>query len=173
MLEQECEITLNNAMENYNKELKSYFGNRDEPFDTEELFVVLKDTRDHAIDDFVVSTDVRNKFPNYEDFLKRLQDFMNTREDKIIEINETLAEECPHQPEPQTRRRPREQVLPPGARRQERRRRPPALRRDPRRLRAGVHRRRPRQQLAAAAVRAAEGPERGGLRPDAGAGGVS
>lgn len=57
------------------------------------MFQLLKATRDNAIDDFVVSTDVRNKYANYEEYLKKLQDFMNMREEKIIEINETLAEE--------------------------------------------------------------------------------
>ena len=54
---------------------------------------MLKDTRDHAIDDFIVSGDVRDKYEQYEEYLKKLQDFMNMREEKIIEINETLAEE--------------------------------------------------------------------------------
>lgn len=55
--------------------------------------MVLKDTRDHAIDDFIVAGDVRDKYDQYEEYLKKLQDFMNMREEKIIEINETLAEE--------------------------------------------------------------------------------
>lgn len=55
--------------------------------------MILKDTRDHAIDDFVVSGDVRDKYDQYEEYLKKLQDFMNMREEKIIEINENLAEE--------------------------------------------------------------------------------
>jgi len=95
-LEQECEITLNFATENYNKELKGYFGNRSEPFETEELFLILKETRDRAIDEFIIAGDVRDKFANYEEYLRRLQEFMNLREEKIIEINENLAEESFH-----------------------------------------------------------------------------
>lgn len=92
-MEQECEITLNFATENYNKQLKSFFGNRTDPFDTEELFKVLKNTRDKAIDEFVIAGDIRDKYSNYEEFLRRLQEFMNLREEKIIEINESLADE--------------------------------------------------------------------------------
>ncbi len=90
---QECEISLNVASENYNRELKEIFGNREEPFDTEEMFHVLKETRDHAIDEFVVSGDVRNKFAEYEDYLRRLQDHMSEREEKIIAINDNLSVE--------------------------------------------------------------------------------
>ena len=86
-------ITLNFATENYNKELKGYFGNRSEPFDMEELFQILKETRDRAIDEFIIAGDVRDKFANYEEYLRRLQEFMNLREEKILEINENLAEE--------------------------------------------------------------------------------
>ena len=93
MLEQECEITLNRATENYNEDLKQCFLNRTEPFSTTELFKVLKDARDAAMDDFVIAGPVREKFPNYLEYLQRLQDFMNTREEKIIEINENLADE--------------------------------------------------------------------------------
>ena len=92
-MEQECEITLNTATNDYNTELKGYFGNRSEPFETEELFLILKETRDRAIDAFIIAGDVRDKFANYEEYLRRLQEFMNLREEKIIEINENLAEE--------------------------------------------------------------------------------
>ena len=93
VLEQECEITLNIATENYNNGLKHHFSNRHEPFETKELFRILKEARDQAIEEFVISGDIRDKFERYDDFLARLQDFMNAREDRIIEINDNLADE--------------------------------------------------------------------------------
>ena len=93
VLEQECEVTMNSAIENYNNELKEYFANRTDPLDTEELFQTLRMTRDKAIDEFIVFGEIRDKSPHYFDYLYRLQEFMNSKEEKIIEINENLADE--------------------------------------------------------------------------------
>ena len=93
VLEQECEITFNIAVENYNEDLKQHFINRSEPFDVPTLFQILKNSRDVAIDDFAIVGEVREKYRNYEDFLNRLQTFINTQEAKIIDINENLADE--------------------------------------------------------------------------------
>ena len=93
VLEQECKITLNLTTDNYNQQLKAHFCDRVEPFESIDLFRILKETRDKAIDEFIISSDVRDKFADYEEYLRKLQDFMNLREEKIIEINENLAEE--------------------------------------------------------------------------------
>ena len=93
VLEQECQITLATTNENYNTELKKFFADRNEPFETDELFGILKAARDRAIDEFVISGEIREKYQNYYDYLQQLQDFMSLREEKIMEINDNLADE--------------------------------------------------------------------------------
>jgi len=98
-LQQECDIAFNQSIENYNQNLRTHFQNRNEPFDTQELFLVLKEAREGAIEEFGVIGDVREKYPNYDDYLLRIQDIINKQEEMIITINENLAEKYDYQKE--------------------------------------------------------------------------
>ena len=57
-----------------------------------ELFEILKEVRDNAIDEFSIVGEVREKSKDYEDYLTRMQECINMQEGKILEINENLAE---------------------------------------------------------------------------------
>jgi hypothetical protein len=92
VLQQECDIAYNYAVENYTESLKKYFTNRNEPFDVKQLFDILKEIRDNAIDEFAIIGEVREKYKNYDDYLNRIQAYVNKQEETIIQINENLAD---------------------------------------------------------------------------------
>lgn len=92
MLQQECDLAFSQAIDNYNKNLRTHFQNRNEPFDTQELFIILKDAREGAIEEFGIIGEVREKYPNYDDYLLQIQGIINKQETMIININENLAE---------------------------------------------------------------------------------
>jgi hypothetical protein len=93
VLEQECEICLKQASDSYKEELSKYFANRKEPVEANELFKFFASARDTAINEFVVIGEIREKYEQYDDYLDKLQSYINDQEDKLTEINESLAEE--------------------------------------------------------------------------------
>ncbi len=46
-----------------------------------------------AMEEFTISQNIRERFPNYNEYLDRLQDYINDQEVKLTEINDNLAEE--------------------------------------------------------------------------------
>ena len=92
MLQQECDVAFNNSVENYTESLRKYFAQREEPFEVPQLFEILKESRDSAIDQFDVIGEVREKYANYDQYVNRVQQYINEQEGKIIAINENKAE---------------------------------------------------------------------------------
>jgi hypothetical protein len=92
ILHQECDNAFSLALENYTQNLRKYFADRNEPFEVQELFEILKEVRDNAIDEFSVSGEVREKYKDYEDYLTKMQEYISKQEEMIIQINENLAE---------------------------------------------------------------------------------
>ena len=92
VLQQECDMAYNYAVENYTENLKKYFTDRNEPFEIPKLFEILKTIRDNAIDEFAIIGEVREKYKDYDDYLNRIQVYINKQEETIIQINENLAE---------------------------------------------------------------------------------
>lgn len=93
VLQQECEISYNFAVQSYTDSLKTYLANRKDPIEIPQLFETLKVIRDQAVDEFAISVEVREKYKNYDDYLAQLQTFINKQEDVIIQVNENLAEQ--------------------------------------------------------------------------------
>lgn len=92
-------MAYNIAIENYNLNLRKHFQNRNEPFEVEELFAILRDVRSTAVEEFGISADVREKYTNYETFLSQMKEIIDKQELTIININEGLAEKLNHQKE--------------------------------------------------------------------------
>jgi len=92
-------VAYNIAIENYNLNLRKHFQNRNEPFEVEELFAILRDVRSTAVEEFGISADVREKYTNYETFLSQMKEIIDKQELTIININEGLAEKLNHQKE--------------------------------------------------------------------------
>lgn len=93
-MEEECEISLLLATDEYKKFMKDKFQGKDnEPVETALLFEFFTQARDRAMDEFNIIGEIRDKYSNYPDFVDKLQNYINDQEDKIIEINENLAKE--------------------------------------------------------------------------------
>lgn len=91
-MQQECEMAYNLAVESYTNSLKKYFTDRNEPFEIPQLFEILKNIRDGSIDEFAIIGEVREKYRDYDDYLNRIQTYINDQEKTIVQINESLAE---------------------------------------------------------------------------------
>lgn len=92
-MEQECEISLKIASDKYKEELSKYFAQRKDPVEADELFKFFADSRDKAINEFTINGEIREKYQEYDDYLDKLQNYINDQEDKLTEINESLADE--------------------------------------------------------------------------------
>lgn len=92
VVEQECEITYQNAVAAYNEQLRQSFANKTEPFETQELFDLLQSARDLAVDNFAIAGEIRAKCKIYDEKVQALQAVFTDKEEKLIAINESLAQ---------------------------------------------------------------------------------
>ena len=93
-MEEECEVAYMLASESYKECVKDMFSGRDSsPVDSLELFSMFKQARDVAISDFRVPASVREKFAGYNEYVDRLQNYINQQEDTLVEINENIAKQ--------------------------------------------------------------------------------
>ena len=91
-MEEECEASYMLATEAYKNIIREQFSGRDNsPVDAAELFAMFKRARDGGVQEFRVQPEVRAKYSEYNNFVDRLQNYINQQEDTLIEINENIS----------------------------------------------------------------------------------
>ena len=72
ILEVECAKAKKMAIAEYNQKLQQRIKDKETPFDVEELFNLFGQLRSRAIDQFQISADIREAFPDYEKIIQEL-----------------------------------------------------------------------------------------------------
>ncbi|CAD8099791.1 unnamed protein product [Paramecium primaurelia] len=89
VVETECQQGLVQAKQLYETNLKKYFGS-DEAKSFEEIFQILKKIRDESFQTFHYIAGIREKNNHFEEYKKKLLDFMTEKENLAIRLNDDM-----------------------------------------------------------------------------------
>jgi len=90
ILENECINAHNDALELYNQSLKQYLS-QDKPKPFEEMFNILKNVRETALDKYQTIAGIKDKSAIYLEFRGKLKQILDTKETQAIKLNEEMA----------------------------------------------------------------------------------
>ena len=90
ILENECMSAHGDALELYNQSLKQYLS-QDKPKPFEEMFNILKNVRETALDKYQNSAGIKDKSAIYLEFRGKLKQALDNKEIQAIKLNEEMA----------------------------------------------------------------------------------
>lgn len=91
-MENECITAYNDCLDLYNSLMKEFF-KEDEPRKPDEIFHIIQSIRDVTLDKYNITAGIREKNEFYHEYQTKLKQIINSKELKIIDINEQINSE--------------------------------------------------------------------------------
>lgn len=91
-MENECITAYNDCLDLYNSLMKEFF-KEDEPRKPDEIFHILQSIRDVTLDKYNIIAGIREKNEFYHDYQTKLKQIINSKELKVLDINEQINSE--------------------------------------------------------------------------------